>query len=145
MKLTVLKDAKNDVCEIGLYLRLVRTVFRRRKQQFRPKCFYLEYTGRFKILRTWGGDSKVSVLGEDGLIMCKTCSVWESWSIGQENDLYSLFFRQQRLSTLLKKKNTITPYTWRLFNCPVVCVHEMEATSSSVTLVRLSQTTRLHS
>ena len=54
MNLKVVWDATNDVCEISVYQRLVKTVFRRRKQRFRPKWFYLEYTGRFKSLNTWG-------------------------------------------------------------------------------------------
>jgi len=84
-----------------VYQRLVKTVFRRRKQRFRPKWFYLEYTGRFKSLRASGGDSKVSVCGEDVLLIRKTCSIWQPWSFGQESDLCSLFFRQRHLSTLL--------------------------------------------
>ena len=124
-----------------MYERLVKTIFRRRKQRFRPKCCYLEHTGLFKSLHTWGGDSKVSVRGEDGLFYLQKCSIWALWAFGHENDLYSFFFIQRLLSTLLK--NTITPYAWKLLNHLIVS--EMKAAGSCATFIPLIQTTRLHS
>jgi hypothetical protein len=46
------------------------------------------------------GDSEVSISGESDLLIYKTCCMWVPWASGQENDFYSLFFRQWHLSTV---------------------------------------------
>jgi len=48
-------------------------------------------------------DLKVCVQWENDLFIYKAYSIWAPWAFGQKNDLYLLFFRQRRLSTLLKR------------------------------------------
>jgi len=72
---------------------------------------YLKYYENIKHLSTLchilciiDVDSKVSVHGESGLFIYKTCCVWATWAFGQENVRYLLFFRQRDVRTLLKRK-----------------------------------------
>jgi len=42
-------------------------------------------------------------------IYLNTCCIWAPWALGQENDFWSLFFRQRHLGTLLKRKIQLIP------------------------------------
>lgn len=72
---------------------------------------YFNYYENVKCLSTFchilciiDGDSKVSVHGESGLFIYKTCLVWAPWASSQKNVRYSPFFRQRDVRMLLKIK-----------------------------------------
>lgn len=105
---------------------------------------------------TWSiqGVSKVFLRGE---VIQKFPYVEKMTSLFAKFALYGKHCRTARRNIYMRssldkvimyfneKKNIVTPYAWRLLNHPVVCVHEMEAAYSSVTLISLIQTTRQHS
>jgi hypothetical protein len=55
------------------------------------------------------GDSNVSIHGKNVLFKYKKCSIWTSWTSGQENYLYCLFKKKRHLSALLKRKIWLIP------------------------------------
>lgn len=103
---------------------------------------------------TWNiqGDSKVSVHGEViqkfpyvKVSLYAELAVYgnHGCSATRISSLRS-FFKQRHLGTLLKRKIKLLRMHGDL-NHPVACVHEVEAAGSSVTLIPLIRTTRLHS